>query len=117
MEKYNQELSQFISKELIQVAIGQYQIQLHFFSDVSLSIVREIHAQINDQEYICDAEQPESSSPLLQLLGLKVCTIKLSVDDSLKIEFENKDKIVLICEKSEGYESYQIMTSNDYIVF
>lgn len=103
------DLSFFIGKELMQVAVGSYDVQLHFYESVSLSVQGRIE-HISEgvvTEWIGDENKPLAAASLLGLLGSSVTSVQGDSDGTLTVHFTNGD-LLKIFDDNEHYESYQI---------
>jgi hypothetical protein len=110
------DLSFFCGKELIQVSVGIYDVQLHFHESVSLSIQNRIEHTSKGIITVWEQEEtpPISASSLLTLLGSCVVSAHGVSDGTLTLQFANGD-IVKVFD-AEGYESYQINNNGELII-
>lgn len=116
MSEFNKDIKKLTNKKIIQVAIGEYQIQINLESDYSISIEKTIELNINGKNYICDAEDPKSSDILLQLNGSSIDEAELQKDDTLFLKVSDGSIIKVICV-DDGNESYQINLPDDTLAF
>ena len=111
------DLSFFVRRELNQVAVGSYNIQLNFDGPVlslgvqsllSLSVQSRIKhsSKRSVKEWKGDANMPLAAASLLGLLGSSVVSVQGDPDGTLTLEFSNGDVVRVF--DTEGYEAYQI---------
>ncbi|MGH9788250.1 MAG: DUF6188 family protein [Candidatus Acidiferrales bacterium] len=100
-------LSFLAGRELIQVAIGQYQTVFAFDRGVAISIEgRFIYASRSEQvEWRPGASH--AAAKAVALLGSIVDNFVAEEDGTLKLFFSNGDQLRVLDDSSE-YESYQI---------
>lgn len=110
------DLSFFCEKELIQVSVGLYDVQLHFHDSVSLSVQSRIEHTSKGILTFWEQEEtpPISASSLLTLLSSHVVSAHGIPDGTLILQFSNGD-IVKVFD-SEGYEAYQINNKGQHII-
>jgi hypothetical protein len=101
------DLSFLIERQLEQVAIGLYQVQLNFDQDVSISLECKFDHTSNGKSLITSENLPSSASSLLQLIGSKLIRVENHGNGNIEIIFSDQS-IVKIFDDSESYESYQI---------
>jgi hypothetical protein len=107
----NIDLSFLTNKDLLQIAVSQFQITLYFSDEVTVSI--EGNFQHNNQ--INTNKSPNNASSLLDLLGSKTIEVENSGDGSIKISFSNGD-VLNIFDSNKEYESYQLVNRKVVIV-
>ena len=86
------DLSFFTDKELMQVAVGLYDVQLHFDESVSLSVQHRIEHSSKEGSVIWEQEEtpPTSASSLLALIGLRVTSARGDTDGTLTIQLRTQ---------------------------
>jgi Family of unknown function (DUF6188) len=102
------DLNFFIGKELIQLAVGPYDVQFHFHESVWLSVqsrTEHISKEIV-HEWDGDANQPLAAGSLLGLISSSVISLQGESDGTLTLTFSNGDVVTVFDQ--EGYEAYQI---------
>jgi len=111
------DLSFFVGRELNQVAVGAYNIQLNFDGPVlspgvqsllSLSVQSRVEHNAKEivEEWEGDESMPLAAASLLGLIGLSVVSVQGDQDGTLTLEFSNGDVVRVF--DTEGYEAYQI---------
>lgn len=113
------DLSFFIGKDLIQLAVGPGDVQFNFSgpmpsdlsvapSPVSLSVQSRIEHSSREviTEWGRDESKPRSAASLLGLVGSSVVSVQGDPDGTLTLEFSNGDIVTVF--DTEGYEAYQI---------
>lgn len=107
------DLSFFLGKELIQVAVGPYDVQFHFHESVSLSVQNRIEhiSEGVETEWDGDENKPLAAASLLGLIGSSVTSVQGDSDGTLTLRFSNGD-LLRVFDDNEHYESYQINPSD-----
>jgi hypothetical protein len=102
-------------RELIQVAIGMYQVIFNFDGDVSISIEGQFEhtSKVNSSEW--RPGNPAMAVTTVNLLSAKVEAVHGQEDGTLKLTFSNGDRLV-IRDASTEYESYQISRRGETII-
>lgn len=110
------DLSFLIGRELIQVAVGSYDVQFHFHESVRLSVQNQIEHISKEivHEWDGDENQPLAAASLLGLLGSSVTSVQGDLDGTLTLTFSNGD-VVTVFDR-EGYEAYQIGNGDQQII-
>ncbi len=103
----NTDLSFLIERELGQVAIGVYQVQLNFDKDISIYLECQFDHISNGKSLITSKKLPYSASSLLQLIGLKIIRVENHGNGNIEIVFSDQS-VVKVFDNNESYESYQI---------
>lgn len=90
-----------------QIAIGEYNIQIRFFKDVSIS-TQGAFDHLVDGKLLSDApELPKRAITLISLLGSKVENVTVENDRTLAVTFSNREA-VKIYDSFERYESFTV---------
>jgi hypothetical protein len=97
-------------RELVQVAIGVYEVQLHFDSNVSIAI--QCHCQVGAQVY---EPGKVAGFPLIGLLGRVVVNVMPLEQRHLRLDFDDGSSLVIL-ENDEPYESYTVTGPGGAIV-
>jgi hypothetical protein len=116
MSEFNEDIKKLINKKIMQIAIGEFQIQLNMESDFSISIEKTIDVEIEGKKFVCNAEDSKSSEILLQLNGLSISESDLQNDSSLVLKLSNGTILKINCI-DDGNESYQINLPDDTLAF
>jgi len=111
------DLSFLAGRELIQLAIGVYQIQFGFDEDVRISVESEFRYFDGQSE---STWRPEPGSPLVAaravaLLGASIETFESNADGTLTLAFSNKHRLTIL-DSSREYESYDITRPSQTII-
>lgn len=101
------DLSFLKGQELIQVAIGVFQVQFHFDRDAIISVEGEFQYSSESNSSHWHQGTPEAAAPVLRLLGSSVQKVGGREDGTLELTFSNGDRLV-VKDNSEQYESYTI---------
>jgi len=114
------DLSFLNGMELIQICVGQYQVQLHFFGGkgATISIEHRMTHRVKKKVTVWEeGKTPSAASSLLLLLGTSIVGVKTKEDGTLRLQFSNKDEVVIF-DDSPGYEAYTINHGTDppYVV-
>lgn len=100
------DLSFLVGARLQQVTVGEFQAQLRFDQDVTISIETAFGITLDGSvftvEPLLDADQST-----LQLIGKAIQSERHTPDGSLTIEFED-GTLIELRDTSTEYESYQI---------
>lgn len=108
------ELSNLISKNLIQICCTANQINLHFDSDISISIEADQFQVIKNKEII-EIGIPINNLTVFELLEHTVTQIETKNSNStLELHFNDNYKIILTDDKD--YESYHISINKKEII-
>jgi len=99
--------------ELVQIALGRYQIQFHFHSGASVTVdgdwnLTDASGIVVDRSYHTTARPPYR---LHQLIGQTVVGTVVSAPTSVSLQFADGEVLQLI-DSSESYESFQIQPGN-----
>ena len=106
----NEDLAFLLNKTLIQVCIGEYQVQLKFHEDGNISSMGAITV---DERYF---ESPkEAGIFMVQSLGSTVIETVNPVDGNLTLVFSSGQKVILH-DDDKHYESYTISATGKLII-
>jgi len=113
------DLSFFIGKDLVQLAVGPGDVQFNFSgpmpSDLSVapslvSLFVQSRIEHSSKEVITewgeDENKPLAAASLLGLIGSSVVAVQGDPDGTLTLEFSNGDVVRVF--DTAGYEAYQI---------
>ena len=110
------DLSRFKGATLIQLALGEHQIQFHFYPDANISVegrweLRDSAGTLIDQ----DAEHSEREAYYLHvLLGRDVEGYSVSAPHSFFLRFET-GHVLTVFDSKERYESFSIQPGDIYV--
>jgi len=113
--KKDVDLSFLNGRELIQVAIGMYQVIFAFDEDVTISIEGMFTYSDGARETVWKPATPDAATSALALLGTKVEQTEGEENGTLTLTFSNGGRLT-IPDSSQEYESYQITRPGETIV-
>jgi hypothetical protein len=111
------DLSFLAGRELIQVAIGSFQVQFHFDENVAISVEAECRYFDGQQEWIWRPERSSSqvAGRAAAMLGASIRNFEGSENGTLALTFSN-GHLLTIVDSSKEYESYDITLPGRYII-
>lgn len=101
------DLSFLKGQEVIQIAIGVFQVQFHFDGDAIISVEGEFQYFSENNSSHWRQGTPEAAAPALRQLGSSVRKVGGKEDGTLELTFSNGDRLV-VKDSGEQYESYTI---------
>jgi len=109
------DLKFLLGRELIQIAIGVYQVTFNFDEDTSIAVEGyfEYTSQSKSIEWRPGGALVAAST--VGLLAARVQTVDAQEDGTLKLAFSNGDRLTMLDVSSE-YESYQVSRRGETIV-
>jgi hypothetical protein len=108
------DLGFLVGREVIQIAVGLYQAQIHFDESVSISTCSQV--QVDGAVH---APGPNAGAALIGLLGRTVAsvTIVVTIVDDRHVRLSFADGVtVSVLEDDEPFESYTITGPSGTIV-
>ena len=111
------DLSFLNARELIQVAIGVYQIQFGFDEDVIIYVESQFNYFDGQEERIWKPEPgaAQIAAHTVALLGATIESFESNANGTLALTFSNGHRLTL-ADSSREYESYQITRPGENIV-
>ena len=111
------DLSFLAGRELIQLAIGVYQVQFGFDEDVRISVESEFRYFDGQAEWIWRPEPGSSSiaARAVALLGQQIESFGSNIDGTLTLAFSNQHRLTIL-DSSKAYESYDITRPGQTII-
>jgi len=111
----NIDLSFLMGREVVQIAIGIYQVIFAFDEDVTISV--EEHFRYACQTATSDWRPGanHAAAATVDLLGTTVKSVSRSEENTLDLRFSNGASLTIISE-NKGPESYQITARGTIIV-
>jgi len=111
------DLSFLTGRELIQLAIGIYQVQFGFDEDVRISVESEFRYFDRQAEWIWRPEPGSSSiaARAVALLGATIESFGSNIDGTLTLAFSNQHRLTIL-DSSKEYESYDITRPGHTII-
>jgi hypothetical protein len=107
---------QFLTgRELIQVAIGKWQIQFNFERDASIAVESRIRIQIYGQKAEWRSGETAGIELALCLVGSTVTQVRAQHDGTLILRF-GEGKELQVLDSNENLESYQITTPTGSLI-
>jgi hypothetical protein len=111
------DLSFLNGRELVQVAIGTYQIQFGFNEDVMIYVESQFNYFDGQHEWIWKPEpgSAQIAARTVSLLGATIQNLDRHEDGTLTLAFSNRGRLTIL-DSSREHESYQITRPGQYIV-
>jgi hypothetical protein len=111
------DLSFLNAREVIQVAIGVYQIQFGFDEDVIISVEGQFNYFDGQEESIWKPEPgaAQIAARTVALLGATIQSFEGHEDGTLTLTFSNGQRLTIL-DSSKQYESYDITRPGETIV-
>lgn len=113
--KDNIDLSFLKGREVIQVAIGTYQVIFAFDEDVTVSVEAQFEYSAKSGLVEWRPGASHLAANAVGLLGSKVESVHSQKDGTVDLAFSNGDRLVLR-DVSKEHESYQITRRGETIV-
>jgi Family of unknown function (DUF6188) len=111
------DLSFLVGRELIQVAIGLYQVQFHFDEDVAVSVEAEFRYFDGQDEWIW-RQEPSShqiAARTVTMLGASITSLERSENGTLALMFSNGHRLTVL-DSFKEHESYDITRPGQTII-
>jgi hypothetical protein len=111
------DLSFLTGREVIQLAIGVYQVQFGFDEEVRISVESEFRYFDGQAEWIWRPEPVSSSiaARAVALLGATIESFGSNIDGTLTLAFSNQHRLTIL-DSSKEYESYDITRPGQTII-
>ncbi|MGA2481766.1 MAG: DUF6188 family protein [Candidatus Acidiferrales bacterium] len=111
------DLSFLNGREVIQIAIGVYQIQFGFDEDVIISVQSQFNYFDGQQEWIWKPEPgaAQIAARAVSLLGATIHSFQGQENGTLSLVFSNGQRLTIL-DSSKEYESYDITRPGSTIV-
>jgi len=105
------------ARELVQVAIGVYQIQFGFDENVTIYVESQFSYYDGQKEWIWKPEPgaAQIAARTVSLLGATIRNFDSQENGTLTLTFSNGGRLTL-SDSSQEYESYQITRPGETIV-
>ena len=115
--KKETDLSFLTGRELIQVAIGSFQVQFHFDEDVTVSVEAEFCYFDGQNEWIWQQEpsSPQIAARTLAMLGASISSFETHENGTLALAFSNGHRLTIL-DSFKEYESYDIARPGQTII-
>jgi hypothetical protein len=110
-------LSLLAGRELIQLAIGLYQVQFHFDEDVTVSVEAEFRYFDGQDEWNW-RQEPRShqiAARTVALLGASITNLESNENGTLALMFSNGHRLTKL-DPFKEYESYSITRPGQTII-
>jgi hypothetical protein len=110
-------LSFLAGRELIQLAIGLYQVQFHFDEDVTVSVEAEFRYFDGQDEWNW-RQEPRShqiAARTVALLGASITNLESNENGTLALMFSNGHRLTML-DPFKEYESYSITRPGQTII-
>jgi hypothetical protein len=111
------DLSFLTRRELIQVAIGSFQVQFHFDEDVGISVEAEFRYFDGQQEWVWRQEpnSAQAAAWTVAMLGASITSFESRDNGTLALTFSNGHRLTIL-DSSREYESYNITRPGQTII-
>jgi hypothetical protein len=111
------DLSFLTGRELIQVAIGSFQVQFHFDEDVTVSVEAEFRYFDGQDEWIWQQEpsSPQIAARTVAMLGASITSFETNENGTLALTFSNGHRLTIL-DSFKEYESYDITRPGQTII-
>lgn len=111
------DLSFLTGRELIQVAIGSFQVQFHFDEDVAVSVEAEFRYFDGQDEWSWRQEpsSPQVAARTVAMVGANITTLERNENGTLALMFSNGHRLTIV-DSFKEYESYDITRPGHTIV-
>ena len=111
------DLSFLTGRELIQVAIGSFQVQFHFDEDVAVSVEAEFCYFDGQDEWIWRQEpsSPQIAARTVAMLGASITSFETNENGTLALTFSNGHRLTIL-DSFKEYESYDITRPGQTII-
>jgi hypothetical protein len=108
------DLSFLRGREVIQIAVGLFQVVFAFDEQVSISVESEFRFSSTDS-CVWQPGAPQAAAPTLRLLGVRVEEVRGQSDGTLDLIFSNGARLTIL-DSSKEFESYNITRPGQTIV-
>lgn len=108
------DLSFLCGREVIQVAVGIFQVVFAFDEQVSISVESEFRFGFPDH-CVWRTGEAQAAAPALRLLGARVEQVRSQGDGTLDLSFSNGDCLTIL-DSNKEFESYTIIRPGQTIV-
>jgi Family of unknown function (DUF6188) len=111
------DLSFLTGRELIQVAIGSFQVQFHFDEDVTVSVEAEFRYFDGQDEWVWQQEpiSPQIAARTIAMLGASIISFEINQNGALALTFSNGHRLTIL-DSFKDYESYDITRPGQTII-
>jgi hypothetical protein len=103
------DLSFLTGRELIQVAIGSFHVQLRFDEDVAVPVEAEFRYFDGQQEWVWQQEpsSPQIGARTVAMLGASIISVETNENGTLALTFSNGHRLTIL-DSFKEYESYEL---------
>jgi hypothetical protein len=109
------DLSFLKGNEIIQIAIGIYQVIFVFDNSIKLSVESEFTVRAHEGDSRWQSGRPSAAAPALRLLGASVKSVEGQADGTLELVF-SEGMSLKVFDNTKEYESYTITRAGQTIV-
>ena len=111
------DLSFLTGRELIQIAIGSFQVQFHFDEDVTVSVEAEFCYFDGQDEWIWQQEpsSPQIAARTVAMLGASITSFETNENGTLALTLSNGHRLTIL-DSFKEYESYDITRPGQTII-
>jgi hypothetical protein len=99
------DLSFLTGRELIQVAIGSFQVQFHFDEDVTVSVEAEFCYLDGRDEWIWQQKpsSPQIAARTVAMLGASITSFETNENGTLALTFSNGHRLTILDSFKENH--------------
>ena len=112
----NLDLQRFVGAMLIQVALGEFQVQFRFHPEGEIAV--EGHWELRDQSgYLVDQAQPTHEREgyrVHRVIGRKVVASLVDAPTSITLKFDSGHRLQIF-DSSREYESFSIQPGDVFV--
>jgi hypothetical protein len=111
----NEDVSFFVEATLIQVCVGQNEVNLIFDNDAHITVESDFSVAMDSFSSELFDDCVKGGRALLQLLGCVVCTSEVSPSQGLVLSFKPRGRLEIL-DSNERYESFVVAYQDKRIV-
>ena len=112
----NEKLKFLRDKNLELVCFAAYQVNLHFETDVAITIFGSFtHVFQEKVNLVKNVDFPLQNSGLMRLVGQRTKNVQIQLDGTLTLTFSNNEQLIIQGE-NDAYEAYHIKHGDHVIV-
>jgi hypothetical protein len=102
-------------RELVQIAVGQFQLILKFDADISISVEGDFDHMRNGKSQLEAESLPEAAASLLRLLGANITHVENRGIGDIYMHFSTGE-VVSVSDSNSDTESYEILGPGVHII-
>lgn len=105
-----------VDLEVEQVAVGLYQVQVHFSKDVSVSIQSDFVHGAKGKLHSDASDLHLKAASLVHLLGRRVTRVQAHGEENLTLHFDDGQTLVILVDNEEPYEAFTVNRPGETII-